>query len=32
MPFIGLMVLGIFILCPIPDIAVWLPNHFYKGS
>ncbi len=32
MPFIGLMVLGIFILCLIPDIAVWLPNHFYKGS
>jgi TRAP-type C4-dicarboxylate transport system permease large subunit len=32
LPFIGLMVLGIFILCLIPDIAVWLPNHFYKGS
>jgi len=32
MPFIGLMVLGIFILCMIPGIAVWLPNHFYKGS
>lgn len=32
MPFIGLMVLGIFILCLIPDIAVWLPNHYYKGS
>jgi C4-dicarboxylate transporter, DctM subunit len=32
MPFIGLMVLGIFILCLVPDIAVWLPNHFYKGS
>jgi tripartite ATP-independent transporter DctM subunit len=32
MPFIGLMVLGIIILCLVPDIAVWLPNHFYKGS
>lgn len=32
LPFIGLMVLGILILCLIPDIAVWLPNHFYKGS
>lgn len=32
MPFIGLMILGIFILCLVPDIAVWLPNHFYKGS
>ena len=32
MPFIGLMVLGILILCLVPDIAVWLPNHFYKGS
>jgi C4-dicarboxylate transporter, DctM subunit len=32
LPFIGLMVLGIFILCLMPDIAVWLPNHFYKGS
>jgi hypothetical protein len=26
------MILGILILCLIPDIAVWLPNHFYKGS
>jgi tripartite ATP-independent transporter DctM subunit len=32
MPFIGLMVLGILILCLIPDIAMWLPNHYYKGS
>ncbi|MGC2165181.1 MAG: TRAP transporter large permease subunit [Gallionella sp.] len=32
MPFISLMVLGIFILCLIPDIAVWLPNHYYKGN
>jgi tripartite ATP-independent transporter DctM subunit len=32
LPFIGLMILGILILCLIPDIAVWLPNHFYKGS
>jgi len=32
MPFIGLMVVGIFILCLIPDIAMWLPNHYYKGS
>jgi C4-dicarboxylate transporter, DctM subunit len=32
LPFIGLMVLGIFILCLIPEIAVWLPNHYYKGS
>ncbi len=32
MPFIGLMVLGIVILCLVPEIAVWLPNHFYQGS
>ncbi len=32
LPFIGLMVLGILILCLFPEIAVWLPNHFYKGS
>ena len=32
LPFIGLMVLGILILCLVPDIAVWLPNHFYKGG
>ena len=32
LPFIGLMVLGILILCLMPEIAVWLPNHFYKGS
>jgi len=25
-------VVGILILCLVPDIAVWLPNHFYKGS
>jgi C4-dicarboxylate transporter DctM subunit len=32
MPFIGLMLLGILILCLVPEIAVWLPNHFYKGG
>jgi C4-dicarboxylate transporter DctM subunit len=32
LPFIGLMVLGIVILCLVPEIAMWLPNHFYKGS
>ncbi len=32
LPFVGLMVLGIFILCLVPDIAIWLPNHFYKGG
>ncbi len=32
LPFIALMVLGIFILCLIPDIAIWLPNHYYKGT
>jgi tripartite ATP-independent transporter DctM subunit len=32
MPFLGLMALGILILCLLPDIAVWLPNHFYQGS
>jgi len=26
------MVVGIIILCLIPDIAMWLPNHYYKGS
>jgi C4-dicarboxylate transporter, DctM subunit len=32
MPFIVLMVLGIVILCFVPDIALWLPNHVYKGA
>lgn len=32
MPFIGLMVLGIVILCLAPGIAMWLPNHFYQGA
>lgn len=32
MPFIGLMVLGILILCVFPEIALWLPNHLYKGG
>jgi len=32
MPFIGLMTLGILILCLVPDIATWLPNHFYRGG
>ena len=32
MPFIGLMVLGIVLLCFFPEIALWLPNHIYKGS
>ena len=32
LPFIGLMVLGILILCLFPEIAVWLPDHFYKGN
>ena len=31
MPFIGLMVLGIVLLCFFPEIALWLPNHIYKG-
>ena len=32
MPFILIMVLGIAILCFVPDIALWLPNHVYKGA
>ena len=32
LPFIGLMLLGILILCLFPEIAVWLPDHFYKGN
>jgi TRAP-type C4-dicarboxylate transport system permease large subunit len=32
MPFIGLMVIGIVLLCLFPEIAVGLPDHFYKGS
>jgi C4-dicarboxylate transporter, DctM subunit len=32
MPFIGLMVLGIVALCFFPGIALWLPNHIYKGA
>ena len=31
LPFIGLMVLGIVLLCFFPEIALWLPNHVYKG-
>ncbi|MEY4730726.1 MAG: hypothetical protein RL020_1884 [Pseudomonadota bacterium] len=30
-PFLLLMVLGIILLCFIPEIAMWLPNH-YKGA
>ncbi len=32
MPFIGLMLLAIVILCVAPGIATWLPNHFYQGG
>lgn len=32
MPFLGLMALGILLLCLIPEIAVGLPNHFYRGT
>jgi C4-dicarboxylate transporter, DctM subunit len=32
LPFIGLMVLGIVLLCFFPEIALWLPNHVYKGA
>jgi len=32
MPFIAIMVLGILLLCFFPDIALWLPNHIYKGA
>lgn len=31
MPFLGLMALGILLLCVLPEIAMWLPNHFYRG-
>jgi C4-dicarboxylate transporter DctM subunit len=31
-PFIAIMVLGILLLCFFPDIALWLPNHVYKGG
>jgi len=31
MPFIGLMVLAIVLLSIFPEIALWLPNHVYKG-
>jgi TRAP-type C4-dicarboxylate transport system permease large subunit len=30
MPFIVIMVLAIVLLCFVPEIATWLPNH-YKG-
>jgi tripartite ATP-independent transporter DctM subunit len=30
-PFLLLMVLGIVLLCFLPEIAMWLPNH-YKGA
>lgn len=32
LPFIGLMLLAIVILCLAPGIATWLPNHFYQGG
>ena len=32
MPFIGIMILGIVLLCFFPEIALWLPNHIYKGA
>jgi tripartite ATP-independent transporter DctM subunit len=32
MPFIGLMVVGIVLLCFFPQIALWLPSHIYKGA
>ncbi|MFO1315889.1 MAG: TRAP transporter large permease [Burkholderiales bacterium] len=32
MPFIGLMVVGIVLLCLFPEIALWLPDHVYKGK
>ena len=32
MPFIGMMTLAIVILCLVPGIATWLPNHFYQGG
>jgi TRAP-type C4-dicarboxylate transport system permease large subunit len=31
LPFIGLMVLGIVLLCIFPEIALWLPNRVYHG-
>jgi C4-dicarboxylate transporter DctM subunit len=31
MPFIGIMILGIVLLCFFPEIALWLPNQVYKG-
>ena len=30
-PFLVLMVAAIALLCVVPDIAVWLPNH-YQGK
>ena len=32
MPFIFIMVLGIVLLCVFPEIALWLPDHVYKGK
>ena len=31
LPFIGIMILGIVLLCFFPEIALWLPNQVYKG-
>ena len=31
LPFLALMVIAIVLLCFVPDIAVWLPNH-YRGK
>ncbi|WP_430434826.1 TRAP transporter large permease [Methyloversatilis sp.] len=31
MPFIGLMTAAVLLLCLLPEIAMWLPNH-YHGS
>ena len=30
-PFLGLMVVGILLLCAFPEIALWLPSR-YKGA
>ncbi|MBV9835324.1 MAG: TRAP transporter large permease [Alphaproteobacteria bacterium] len=32
LPFVGLMMLAVVVLCFLPDIANWLPNHLIKGT
>jgi TRAP-type C4-dicarboxylate transport system permease large subunit len=32
LPYVGCMMLAIVILCVLPDIATWLPNHMMGAA